>query len=193
MRGKVYDWDIKTLADGITPAYAGKSDKEERSKLAEMGSPPPMRGKDVIQLFDRIFCGITPAYAGKSMLDTLNEYAVQDHPRLCGEKSSGIVTSVPPSGSPPPMRGKGSRITKAGVRIGITPAYAGKSFSCSRSSNSGQDHPRLCGEKSIFIRIWFQDTGSPPPMRGKAERQTDFDSMCRITPAYAGKSAGIGG
>ena len=25
MRGKVYDWDIKTLADGITPAYAGKS------------------------------------------------------------------------------------------------------------------------------------------------------------------------
>ena len=86
MRGKA-QLDMKnSIAQRITPAYAGKSrlshnrnqseqdhprlcgEKRGKDKLAEMnvGSPPPMRGK-------ALTCGkitqisrITPAYAGKS-------------------------------------------------------------------------------------------------------------------------------
>ena len=70
---------------------------------------------------------------------------------------------------------------------GITPAYAGKSFSNVTGFFKEQDHPRLCGEK---IKPRFSDIsewGSPPPMRGKVHTAAFADSFQRITPAYAGK------
>ena len=53
-------------------------------------------------------------------------------------------------------------------RLGITPAYAGKSQV--KVSNDG------------YV------TGSPPPMRGKAWAEAKAPADERITPAYAGKS-----
>ena len=45
-----------------------------------------MRGKvrAVSKVSDSI--GITPAYAGKSASESPRKAALQDHPRLCGEK-----------------------------------------------------------------------------------------------------------
>ena len=51
----------------------------------------------------------------------------------------------------------------------ITPAYAGKS-----------------GKKAC---VMMMSTGSPPPMRGKAQATTTKRNGVRITPAYAGKSS----
>ena len=49
------------------------------------------------------------------------------------------------------MRGKEGffRSELRGVRI--TPAYAGKSYANGRERIATQDHPRLCGEKSLFL------------------------------------------
>ena len=88
MRGKerlcIYgNWEL-----GITPAYAGKRPlmfsqiplkkdhprlcgEKSRSgtlKIRYWGSPPPMRGKDIVQLSECVRGGITPAYAGKRAL-----------------------------------------------------------------------------------------------------------------------------
>ena len=52
-----------------------------------------------------------------------------------------------------------------------------------------QDHPRVCGEKFPKPVTDIADTGSPPRMRGKASPQRSAESVTRITPAYAGKSA----
>ena len=47
------------------------------------------------------------------------------------------------------MRGKAQKNLPTHDMHGITPAYAGKSpFDCVKMSLS-QDHPRLCGEKSV--------------------------------------------
>ena len=35
-------------------------------------------------------------------------------------------------------------------RLGITPAYAGKSREHCRGPVPSRDHPRMCGEKSVF-------------------------------------------
>ena len=86
-----------------------------------------MRGKDFKSTVDLFYCRITPAYAGKSDQEILGTRNAEDHPRLCGEKSSGIVTSVPPLGSPPPMRGKVALFERTPHELRITPAYAGKS------------------------------------------------------------------
>ena len=51
------------------------------------GSPPRMRGKVVDELLHYRDGGITPAHAGKSYRDVRSDWADEDHPRACGEKS----------------------------------------------------------------------------------------------------------
>ena len=86
------------------------------------------------------------------------------------------------------MRGKGSVSVLQSAEIGITPAYAGKSFhECHRVIKSG-DHPRLCGEKTGSQCSLEKKKGSPPPMRGKVTEAETVTKEDRITPAYAGKS-----
>ena len=63
-----------------------------------------------------------------------------------------------------------------------------------KGGNSGvglfdiEDHPRLCGEKSIEGQRRVCKEGSPPPMRGKVKKEIKKIQEQRITPAYAGKS-----
>ena len=152
------------------------------------GSPPPMRGKgDRFPALDP-FRGITPAYAGKSSIVSPSSAVDWDHPRLCGEKSFVSFAFCNSSGSPPPMRGKGKFALIHANPNGITPAYAGKRLETASLIVRNQDHPRLCGEKSHFVKCSRSFTGSPPPMRGKVASFTTQAHNARITPAYAGKS-----
>ena len=126
MRGKVEDIREHFEKPGITPAHAGKSVKsdfqstatgdhpracgEKKEQLknqdAQLGSPPRMRGKGVLQNISLQLLGITPAHAGKSIPNAARMLSGRDHPRACGEK--GYVTKKfdDETGSPPRMRGK---------------------------------------------------------------------------------------
>ena len=86
------------------------------------------------------------------------------------------------------MRGKESRFSSAMVFFRITPAYAGKRCGGSGGGAYSKDHPRLCGEKKVYPKDSEIILGSPPPMRGKAFVYFTKNVVCRITPAYAGKS-----
>ena len=87
------------------------------------------------------------------------------------------------------MRGKGLADETREYRTRITPAYAGKSTPVQERVPKRQDHPRLCGEKKRLFWLLEHDQGSPPPMRGKGYQRRLMQSVYRITPAYAGKSA----
>ena len=52
------------------------------------------------------------------------------------------------------MRGKVNYIIDSNYNMGITPAYAGKSFRNSNSDSIIWDHPRLCGEKLFALCYW---------------------------------------
>ena len=106
MRGKGGLHLFAADRQGITPAYAGKSDQEilgtrnaedhprlcgekatmRRFSCTLSGSPPPMRGKVLLYVVLQIWDRITPAYAGKSCSSSEACKPVKDHPRLCGEK-----------------------------------------------------------------------------------------------------------
>ena len=49
------------------------------------------------------------------------------------------------------MRGKAKEGVKMNEKRGITPAYAGKSFSVEICLFRNEDHPRLCGEKARIV------------------------------------------
>ena len=147
-----------------------------------------MRGKVRNYGHDQCKSGITPAYAGKSLWESRKSPVMEDHPRLCGEKSSHTPPQRYPRGSPPPMRGKDDIVTITDEEKGITPAYAGKSTKNALRFPAGWDHPRLCGEKTRAKISQTVRQGSPPPMRGKVVLPAPKKPENRITPAYAGKS-----
>ena len=65
---------------------------------------------------------------GKAEAQHAAEDAAGDHPRLCGERAERTAKACVHLGSPPPMRGKAYQVRITLDLIGITPAYAGKSF-----------------------------------------------------------------
>ena len=90
-------------------------------------------------------------------------------------------------GLPPRMRGKVISSLQCDFLSGITPACAGKSFWPCTVLPRCRDHPRVCGEKQQMIADAGKGMGSPPRMRGKAERRSKRPQNPGITPAYAGK------
>ena len=122
-----------------------------------------MRGKGMRYDTGRNQSRITPAYAGKSPVILKSSHRIQDHPRLCGEKTYTLPAGKDGTGSPPPMRGKVAHSTRSSAVYGITPAYAGKSTAGSVSKKKKRDHPRLCGEKTKKIpkqRYFFHQPAS---------------------------------
>ena len=106
MRGKGIVTPPHQKGTGITPAYAGKRRRTQagsaslrdhprlcgekagywRTPCTVVGSPPPMRGKVVLDRLPKRIVGITPAYAGKRCeFHSVGQFS-EDHPRLCGEK-----------------------------------------------------------------------------------------------------------
>ena len=59
---------------------------------------------------------------------------IEDHPRLCGEKTAMTKINATQIGSPPPMRGKVCNVKRVIVSSRITPAYAGKSLAACRQA-----------------------------------------------------------
>ena len=147
-----------------------------------------MRGKGIPYSTAQKWSRITPAYAGKSRSQHLPPSLSWDHPRLCGEKFAPSSLSQVLPGSPPPMRGKVFSVCIVITSARITPAYAGKSSQQGTDRGQLQDHPRLCGEKIQIHAVGQPHTGSPPPMRGKADLGVSATATGGITPAYAGKS-----
>ena len=86
------------------------------------------------------------------------------------------------------MRGKVLCHRVRAGRIGITPAYAGKSARGIFRFGPVRDHPRVCGEKIFCHSVVLRLLGSPPRMRGKVTLEVTYATKPGITPAYAGKS-----
>ena len=51
-----------------------------------------------------------------------------------------------------------------------------------------RDHPRMCGENSIYEFVAWYTLGSPPHVRGKHDMAQLVESFPGITPACAGKT-----
>ena len=153
------------------------------------GSPPRVRGKGRQPCYCKSSPGITPACAGKRESSFFRILISEDHPRVCGEKLVAHHSTYRRIGSPPRVRGKESAGDRWRRWLGITPACAGKSYTCQLEVQDGWDHPRVCGEKKLTLEGLFSIVGSPPRVRGKASRPSQYLSAYRITPACAGKSS----
>ena len=110
------------------------------------------------------------------------------HPRIRGEYSLPRFQNAPVMGSPPHTRG----ILLDGVipahRFRFTPAYAGNTRFCHRSSDHAQVHPRIRGEYSTAVMLRPPCLGSPPHTRGIPLCFNLSSLASGFTPAYAGNT-----
>ena len=158
------------------------------SCVARLGSPPQVRGKPCAEAGSGKSGRITPAGAGKTPIEDNAFAEIRDHPRRCGENSSGIVFFCFEVGSPPQVRGKRICFSVRTQQTGITPAGAGKTLRRQERNTPRWDHPRRCGENALLFYGQTMGLGSPPQVRGKRAHCAGRKRSGRITPAGAGKT-----
>jgi len=73
------------------------------------GSPPRLRGAGPYEYFRRDGHRITPAPAGSRTYSSGLRTICRDHPRACGEQAQVAFQLYIAVGSPPRLRGAGSR------------------------------------------------------------------------------------
>ena len=138
------------------------------------GSPPRVRGTELLYIGLFAKHGITPARAGNRPFAIILEILYKDHPRACGEQHYKSEDAKIERGSPPRVRGTGilghanSRTTR------ITPARAGNSCVLLKLPQMNKDHPRACGEQSMSISVRRDYDGSPPRVRGTEKNPAFF-------------------
>ena len=70
----------------------------------------------------------------------------------------------------------------------ITPACAGNRCRLHHECDQYWDHPRVCGEQTLYGEISDTSWGSPPRVRGTVVYLRIIAHLRRITPACAGNS-----
>ena len=134
----------------------------------------------------------SPACAGKSLPEYRHVFRAGDHPRVCGEKSGLAAFVSSAGGSPPRVRGKVSPPHGIDAEMGITPACAGKSGCCRMAPEMYRDHPRVCGEKPLYLSSSTSFAGSPPRVRGKARVISSSFIAARDHPRVCGEKDSSG-
>ena len=153
------------------------------------GSPPHSRGRQTVASVGTAAVGLTPAFAGKTSDAAQCNPASGAHPRIRGEDSNRCCVASTSGGSPPHSRGRRGLEAGAGVCVGLTPAFAGKTLAEAGLPEHEWAHPRIRGEDAPFACDGREKLGSPPHSRG---RRPCARPPCRrrgLTPAFAGKTA----
>ncbi len=186
VRGTLLPREFESPARGIIPACAGNTEPciarlrlvrdhprvcGEHGVMATLddpaaGSSPRVRGTPERSGRRQRRHGIIPACAGNTRSRRVNDITAGDHPRVCGEHTAmpGAVGNA--AGSSPRVRGtRHVRVPVAPVP-GIIPACAGNTSMASGPSIEAGDHPRVCGEHTVWLAVAHFVAGSSPRVRG---------------------------
>ena len=145
VRGARKDSPLRRCHSGIIPACAGstltlavsRSRARDHPRMCgehsfpracapwSTGSSPHVRGAHGIHPQNLPTLGIIPACAGSTLSVYTPVKLTRDHPRMCGEHSSGRHELCHGSGSSPHVRGALRHGQSACKSIGIIPACAG--------------------------------------------------------------------
>ena len=150
---------------GLIPAYAGRT-ISGRASVDRQRAHPRLRGADLdCDFFECVECGsspltrggpttrvsapdaegLIPAYAGRTLPRAGHSCISRAHPRLRGADLSPCRACYPSWGSSPLTRGGLASIRDRGRKMGLIPAYAGRTLHRPTPWNEHRAHPRLRG------------------------------------------------
>ena len=152
------------------------------------GSSPRGRGKRRSAILALLEPGLIPAWAGKTALAGSVSGGIEAHPRVGGENECAAKVDVRQSGSSPRGRGKLTLTNSAVLPDRLIPAWAGKTRTRAMPAGHFRAHPRVGGENSKRLAPETSYAGSSPRGRGKQHAIRAGDIVCRLIPAWAGKT-----
>ena len=117
------------------------------------GSSPRVRGAGHEVGEAASLAGIIPACAGSRSCPRASACFGWDHPRVCGEQRLADAYQKVGKGSSPRVRGAASARPSVIASHGIIPACAGSSPTRSPRRQPPGDHPRVCGEQPLPLRL----------------------------------------
>ena len=159
------------------------------SPRLRVGSSPRLRGTPGFSTPPLRQQGIIPALAGNTHTDSWSAATNGDHPRACGEHSTGTVLSWLSMGSSPRLRGTLWPNSVSSNMNGIIPALAGNTTMGTRRTAGCRDHPRACGEHAYTATRDMPASGSSPRLRGTQTVLKLADALKGIIPALAGNTS----
>ena len=87
---------------------------------------------------------------GRLLRNNLLQPDFGNTPRVCGEDSQKTMSTVHLTETPPRMRGRPGGYSDVDMRVGNTPAYAGKTYYNAKAEFYNKKHPRVCGEDPLL-------------------------------------------
>ena len=114
------------------------------------------------------------------------------HPRVGGENEPASNDPWRPRGSSPRGRGKHQGRRERRRRVGLIPAWAGKTNRPPVHWIHAPAHPRVGGENWPSCRSTAQGSGSSPRGRGKHPGRRVLSYTGGLIPAWAGKTEANG-
>ena len=186
VRGALAAYLHSAVAPGIIPACAGSTDGnvgpatvrrdhprmcgEHQTGCAQSihssGSSPHVRGALARLPAWRACHGIIPACAGSTEPLKPPRIVPGDHPRMCGEHMRNRRSTRRQKGSSPHVRGAPACAIASVRTSGIIPACAGSTSAAQQASTGYGDHPRMCGEHIVIVKMSENIAGSSPHVRG---------------------------
>ena len=131
---------------------------------------------------------IIPALAGNTPCSASTTPTAGDHPRSRGEYGDSAKSMMGAMGSSPLSRGILRHLGTRHGSVGIIPALAGNTTTCSDPVGCTRDHPRSRGEYFDDFDTILYDEGSSPLSRGIHRRRGHGSGSSRIIPALAGNT-----
>ena len=152
------------------------------------GSSPRLRGALPVEFLAPFSLRIIPALAGSTKMFSIFIPPNWDHPRACGEHHYLLQDDITSEGSSPRLRGaqRGRHVIVDGH--GIIPALAGSTDASGNPIGTQKDHPRACGEHSMYSDALLSSAGSSPRLRGAPHHAGNNALDGGIIPALAGST-----
>ena len=158
-------------------------------ELTVTGSSPRGRGKLYKVCVPCIARRLIPAWAGKTRCPSRARRLRAAHPRVGGENTRGAGRRSSFAGSSPRGRGKREGDAAGCGRVGLIPAWAGKTKAGRVPQNERWAHPRVGGENVSVVAFASLPGGSSPRGRGKPVSAVLVGPSGRLIPAWAGKTS----
>ena len=186
--GKTSNFLLGLHQDPAHPRVGGENVERCDARVIRAGSSPRGRGKHSSDKLRNRWVRLIPAWAGKTAHSHPCSYAAWAHPRVGGENGFGGDEHFGDHGSSPRGRGKQISVSAGWEKIGLIPAWAGKTSTPMNTWRSGRAHPRVGGENGPSPGMVPRVVGSSPRGRGKLGIRVFRVPFWRLIPAWAGKT-----
>ncbi len=131
------------------------------------GRSPRVRGRRLERLDKRLVIGKIPARAGTTWPAGGCDAVMGEDPRACGDDRSCMSRRANWIGRSPRVRGRLAPAPPVAPAAGKIPARAGTTPHTSKSSSSGQEDPRACGDDVTAAAKVSSAAGRSPRVRGR--------------------------